>query len=98
MAASIGLTPRQNSSGGKERLLGISKRGDTYLRTLLIHGARSIVRTAKGKDDRLSQWVTRIAETRHYNVAAVTLANKTTRIAWAIMKHGTEYQADQTAA
>jgi len=98
MAASIGLTPRQNSSGGKERLLGISKRGDTYLRTLLIHGARSIVRTAKGKDDRLSQWVTRIAETRHYNVAAVALANKTTRIAWSMMKHGTEYQADQTAA
>ena len=57
MAASIGLTPRQNSSGGKERLLGISKRGDTYLRTLLIHGARSALRTAKNKDDRLSRWV-----------------------------------------
>jgi hypothetical protein len=56
------------------------------------------VRTAKGKDDHLSQWVTRIAETRHYNVAAVALANKTTRIAWAMMKHGTQYQTDQTAA
>ncbi len=92
MAASIGLTPRQNSSGGKERLLGISKRGDTYLRTLLIHGARSALRTAKNKDDRLSRWVSRLAETRHHNVAAVALANKMARIAWAMMKNGTEYQ------
>jgi len=88
MAASIGLTPRQNSSGGKERLLGISKRGDAYLRTLMIHGARSALRTAKGKDDRLSRWVTRLAETRHHNVAAVALANKMARIAWAMMKNG----------
>ena len=92
MAASLGLTPRQNSSGGKERLLGISKRGDAYLRTLLIHGARSTLRTAKGKEDRLSQWVTRIAQNRHHNIAAVALANKTARIAWAMMKNGTEYQ------
>jgi len=92
MAASLGLTPRQNSSGSKQRLLGISKRGDTYLRTLLIHGARSTLRTAKNKDDRLSQWVTRIAENRHHNVAAVALANKTARIAWAMMKNGTQYR------
>jgi transposase len=92
MAASLGLTPRQNSSGGKERLLGISKRGDSYLRTLLIHGARSTLRTAKDKDDRLSRWVTRIAQNRHHNVAAVALANKTARIAWAMMKNGTDYQ------
>ena len=97
MAASLGLTPRQNSSGSKERLLGISKRGDSYLRSLLIHGARSTLRTAKGKEDRLSQWVTRIAEKRHHNVAAVALANKTTRIAWAMLKHGTEYQPDKAA-
>lgn len=95
MAASLGLTPRQNSSGGKERLLGISKRGDTYLRTLLIHGARSVVRTAKGKEDRLSQWVSRIAQNRHPNIAAVALANKTARIAWAMMKNGTEYQPNR---
>jgi transposase len=94
MAASLGLTPQQNSSGGRERLLGISKRGDTYLRTLLIHGARSMLRTAKAKDDRLSQWVTQIAARRHPNVAAVALANKTARIAWAMMKHGTDYQPD----
>ena len=55
-AASLGLTPRQHSSGGKDRLLGISKRGDTYLRTLMVHGARSALRTAKSKEDRLSQW------------------------------------------
>ena len=92
MAASLGLTPKQNSSGGKERLLGISKRGDAYVRTLLIHGARSTLRTAKSKDDRLSQWVTRIAQTRHHNIAAVALANKTARIAWAMIRNGTDYQ------
>ena len=92
MAASLGLTPKQNSSGGKERLLGISKRGDAYLRTLLIHGARSALRTAKGKDDRLSRWAVKLAASRHHNVAAVALANKMTRVAWAMMKNGTEYQ------
>jgi transposase len=92
MAASLGLTPKQNSSGGKERLLGISKRGDTYLRTLMIHGARSALQTAKGKDDRLSRWAVRLAETRHPNIVAVAIANKTARMAWAMMKNGTEYQ------
>jgi transposase len=91
MAASLGLTPRQNSSGGKERLLGISKRGDTYLRCLLIHGARSVLRTAHAKADRLSTWVMRIATARHPNIAAVALANKTARIAWAMMSRGTDY-------
>lgn len=61
MAAALGLTPRQNSSGGKERLLGSSKRGDAYLRMRLIHGARSMIGTAGSKTDRLSQWVMRIA-------------------------------------
>jgi transposase len=98
MAASIGLTPRQNSSGGKERLLGISKRGDAYLRTLLIHGARSMLRTARAKDDRLSQWVMKIASTRHPNIAAVALANKTARVAWAMMAHESDYQPELVAA
>ncbi|MFB1029391.1 MAG: transposase, partial [Thauera sp.] len=98
MAASLGLTPRQSSTGGKERLLGISKRGDSYLRMLLIHGARSVIRAAKLKDDRLSQWVMRIASTRHPNIAAVALASKTARIAWAMMTKGTDYQADLVAA
>lgn len=92
MAASLGLTPRQNSSGGKERLLGITKRGDAQLRTLLIHGARSVLRTAASKNDRMSRWVTHIAETRHHNIAAVALANKTARIAWAMITKGTDYQ------
>jgi transposase len=98
MAASIGLTPRQNSSGGKERLLGISKRGDAYLRTLLIHGARSMIRTAKAKEDHLSQWVMKIAATRHPNIAAVALANKTARIAWAMMTKETDYRPELVAA
>ena len=92
MAASLGLTPRQNSSGGKERLLGITKRGDAHLRTLLIHGARAVLRTAANKEDRMSRWVTHIAQTRHHNIAAVALANKTARIAWAMMTKGTDYQ------
>jgi len=83
MAASLGLTPRQHSSGGKDRLLGISKRGDAYLRSLLIHGARSAIYAARGKEDRLSQWVINIASRRHPNVAAAALANKTGHIAWA---------------
>ena len=94
MAASLGLTPGQHSSGGKERLLGITKRGDVYLRTLLIHGARSVIYAARHKDDRLSQWVTGLAKRRHPNVAATALANKTARIAWAMLRRGTDYQPD----
>lgn len=94
MAASIGLTPRQYSSGDKYRLLGISKRGDAYLRTLLIHGARAVVSQAKHKDDRLSRWVTGIAQRRHPNVAAVALANKTARMAWAMLRNETNYDPD----
>ena len=98
MSAAFGLTPRQHSSGGKERLLGISKRGDAYLRVLLIHGARSVIRTSKDKDDRLSQWVTRLAARSHSNVAAVALANKTARMAWAMLKNGTDYQHDRVTS
>ena len=81
MSASLGLTPKQHSSGDKDRLLGISKRGDSYLRSLLIHGARSVVYRAQHKQDRLSQWVTSLAARSHTNVAAVALANKTVRMA-----------------
>lgn len=77
MAAALGLTPRQNSSGDKHRLFGISKRGDVYLRTQMIHGARAVVSQAKHRHDPLSRWVTDIAKRRHPNVAAVALANKT---------------------
>ena len=93
MAASLGLTPKQNSSGGKERLLGISKRGDAYVRCLLVHGARSMIYAARKKTDPLSLWVMRIANKRHANVAAVAMANKTVRIAWAMIRNGTDYQA-----
>jgi transposase len=98
MAASLGLTPRQHSSGGKDRLLGISKRGDAYVRGLLVHGARSALRTAPAKDDRLSQWATRLAQRAHPNVACVALANKTARLAWALLRHGTHYQPALAAA
>jgi len=98
MAASLGLTPRQHSSGGKERILGISKRGDAYLRSLLIHGARSALYAARGKEDSLSQWVTSIATRRHPNVAAAAFANKTARIAWAMLRHETDYHPELAVA
>ena len=91
MAAAIGLTPRQHSTGDKRRLLGISKRGDAYLRTLLIHGARAVVSQARRRDDPLSLWVTRIAERSHPNVAAAALANKTVRIAWSMLRNEADY-------
>ena len=94
MAASLGLTPRQCSSGDKQRLLGITKRGDVYLRSLLIHGARAVVSQAKHRDDRLSRWVTGIATRRHPNVAGVALANKTARMAWAMLRNKTNYDPD----
>ena len=90
-AASLGLTPRQHSSGGKERLLGISKRGDGYLRKLLVHGARAVLRQVKDRDDALSQWLNTLAARKHVNVATVALANKTARVAWAIVHNDTAY-------
>lgn len=98
MSASLGLTPRQHSSGGKDRLLGISKRGDAYLRSILIHGARAVVAQAKQKEDRLSRWVTKLAQRTHPNVAAVALANKTVRMAWAMMKHDADYDPEYAAS
>jgi transposase len=98
MAAALGLTPRQHSSGGKDRLLGISKRGDAYLRCLLVHGARSAMRTAKDKDDRLSRWIINLQTRRHSNVVAVALANKMARMAWVMMTKGVDYDSDLAAA
>jgi transposase len=91
-AAWLGLVPRQNS-GGKERLLGISKRGDTYLRTLLIHGARAVVRHLKPSLGELQSWVARVADRRNPNIAAVALANKNARIVWALLAHDRYYQS-----
>lgn len=79
--------PRQHSSGGKETLLGISKRGDVYLRTLLIHGARAVVRVAERRADPADRWLKRLLDRRNKNIAAVALANKNARIAWALPAH-----------
>ncbi len=90
-AASLGLTPRQHSTGGKDRLLGISKRGDSYLRKLLVHGARAVIRHAKGRDDGLSQWLRELSARKHVNVVIVALVNKTARVAWAMVHNDTAY-------
>lgn len=91
-AAWLGLTPRQNSSGGKTKLGAISKRGDVTLRTLLIHGTRSVLRLTTGKTDRKSVWAEALKERSCANVAAVALAAKNARIIWAMLSRGTEYQ------
>jgi len=92
-AAWLGLVPRQIGTGGKIKLLGISKRGDTYLRTLLIHGARAALTQGK----RLSDWVISLACRRHRNIAIVAMANKTARTIWAVLAHNERYNADYAA-
>jgi transposase len=94
LAAWLGLVPRQHSSGGKPLLLGISKRGDSYLRTLLILGARAVLRTAERKVGPVPSWLAQLTDRRHTNVAAVALANKNARIVWALLAHERHYQAD----
>jgi len=93
LAAWLGLVPRQNSSGGKDQLLGISKRGDTYLRTLLIHGARSVLRFVKPAAENSQGWLERLVARRNPNIATVALANKNARMVWALLAHGRDYQA-----
>lgn len=90
-SAWVGLVPGQHSSGGKQTLLGISKRGDTYLRTLLIHGARAALRAARSKTDPLSLWLQGLCARRNPNVAAVALANKTMRLAWVLLRREEDY-------
>jgi transposase len=91
-AASLGLIPRQDSSGGTTRLGPITKQGDRYLRTLLVHGARAYLRVIDKKTDGKSAWARAVKERRHVNVAAVALAAKHARIAWAMLAKGTEYR------
>ena len=98
MAAWLGLTPRQHSSGGKDRLLGISKRGDAYLRTLLIHGARAVLRVSGEKDDPRSRWLQNLCNRRNKNIAAVALANKNARIVWALLTKKTDFLPEGKAA
>lgn len=91
-AAWLGLVPKQRSSGGKSRLFGISKRGDRYLRTLMIHGARAVLAKAGGKTDPRSLWIGRMRDRRHPNVVAVAVANKNARIVWSVLSGGGRYQ------
>ena len=94
LAAWLGLVPRQHSSGGKQTLLGISKRGDTYLRTLLIHGARAVIRVAERKTDHMASWLAGLIGRRNKNVAAVALANKNARVVWALLAQDREYKTN----
>ncbi len=97
VAAWLGLVPKQHSSGGKQNLLGISKRGDCYLRTLLIHGARIVIHHASKRADSAS-WINQVVARRNKNVAAVALANKNARTVWALLAHDREFRSDYTPA
>ena len=85
LAAWLGLVPRRHSTGGKTRLLGISKRGNEYLRRMMLHGARSVVMQMERKPSALGEWLTGLSARSHRNVTVVALANKMARIAWAIL-------------
>ena len=91
-SAWCGLVPKQHSSGGKDNLLGISKRGNAYLRTLFIHGARAVLRHSGNKSDKLSCWAIQLAERRGFNRACVAVANKLARMSWVIAAHDEEYR------
>lgn len=92
VAAAIGLVPRQYSTGGKPKLLGISKCGDRALRASLIQGARAVLYRARGKDDPLSRWALKVCAERGFNKATVAVANKLARISWVLVRHQTTYQ------
>lgn len=96
LAAWLGLTPRQHSTGGKQVLLGISKRGDTYLRKLLIHGARSVIKWVDKKEDKTSQWAKAVKARRNFNIASVAMANKMLRVAYRLLSKGEYYQFQAT--
>ncbi len=91
-SAWLGLVPQQYSTGGQTRLLGISKRGDGYLRKLLIHGARATLRWVRTKTDHRSQWIRGLLERRGWNRTAVAVANKNARIVWALLSRGEVYR------
>ena len=101
-AAWIGLVPKQHSSGGRDRMGGLSKRGDGYLRRLLVHGARAVIRWQRRPNPQPRPWLAALLERRHINVAAAALANKNARVAWALLRRGGSYlpthQANPAAA
>jgi transposase len=90
----LGLVPKRYSTGGQTRLLEISKRGDSYIRKLLIHGARATLRWARTKADRRSQWIRELLARRGWNRTAVAVANKNARIVWALLSRGGIYGAN----
>lgn len=92
-AASLGLVPKEHSSGGKQALGGITKRGNRYIRSLLVQGAWNVLRYADKHDDRFAKWALALAERRGKHKAVVAIANKLARIAWAVIHHQTEYKA-----
>lgn len=98
LAAWIGLVPRQSSTGGKDRLGRISKQGDQYLRWLLVAGAMSVIRQARHKDPETMPWLANMLATKPTKLVAVAQANKTARIAWALLKHGGTYQRPEVEA
>jgi transposase len=97
LSAWLGLVPRQHSSGAHTMLLGISKRGDRYLRTLLIHGARSMLHRVQRKRDRRSRRIGALKERRGANIAVVALANKNARVLWALLARDEDYRAPAAA-
>jgi len=97
-AAWVGLVPREHSTGGKQKLLGISKRGNTYLRTLFVHGARAVMQFRDKQCPALKAWLAELASRVHFNVAVVALANKLARMAWAVLATGESYRPPRLAA
>lgn len=93
LASWLGLVPRQHSTGGKTRLLGISKRGDPYLRKLFIHGGRAVLSRVKREEHQFGGWLNRLEARSPRNVAIVAMANKIARMAWAVLTSGQSYQA-----
>lgn len=90
-SAALGVVPKQHSSADKAQLFGITKKGDSYVRSLIVHGARSVLRQAEKKDDPLSQWINRLVATRGKNKATVALANKLIRMAWVVISRQENY-------
>ena len=97
LAAWLGLVPRQATTGGKQRLLGITKRGNTYLRTMLVHGARAALPSLSTSANGMGEWLRALSARAHKNKVIVALAAKLARIAWAVLRTGRPYTAGQTA-
>ncbi len=98
LAAWLGLVPRQATTGGKPKLLGIGKRGNVYLRRLRVYGARKALHHLAKTDSGLGGWLQGLLARRHHNVVVIALANKLARIAWAVLARGRRYEAAHLAA